>query len=133
MITGSGSSCFSVTQNFTRGQRACTEATPLGLPRGLPNVGEMKVKVLARIRYGTPERDRGDSRATGQQSRGTARSALEAYLVSTSLGSPRPARETRDERDERDPGTRRRTAIAAIAAGGSQKLGARKVDSRCRR
>src|SRR5512137_51050 len=53
----------------------------------------------------TPWRDRGDGRATGQPSRGTAGLGPEAHL------SVR-----RKVRDPRRPG---RTAISAVAAGGS--------------
>jgi len=47
----------------------------------------------AHIRHETLERDRGDGRATGQPSRGTARLGPEAYLFATSQGSrPEQAR-----------------------------------------
>jgi hypothetical protein len=43
---------------------------------------------LARIMHETSSRGRGDGRATGQSSRGTAGLGPEAYLFSTSQGSP---------------------------------------------
>jgi hypothetical protein len=42
---------------------------------------------LARIMHETPERDRGDGRATGQPSRGTAGLALRRTFLGTSQGS----------------------------------------------
>jgi hypothetical protein len=100
----------------------------LGLPRGLPNVGEMKVKVLARISHGTPERDRGDSRAAEQQSRGTARSALEAFLVSTSLARIMHETPSRDRGDGRATGQPQGLGPEAYSFSTSQ--GARPEDAR---
>jgi hypothetical protein len=47
---------------------------------------EVRSPLLARIMHKTPWRDRGDGRATGQPSRGTAGLGPEACLFSTSRG-----------------------------------------------
>ena len=68
-------------------------------------------RALARIMHETPSRDRGDGRATGQPSRGTA-----------GLDLRRTCSVRRKVRDPRTPG---RTAISAVAAGGSCIMRAR--------